>query len=119
MATKVIPFKSAGEKKDSEDGACVDHGTLGDLKYEVYKRGVIHIFDDTTIFKKDCGIFEDEVSKIDFTAMGDGDQHVIKGSGDNDDLVFMCDNDEIKISLTKKGLTVIEKLKSVLRKNRK
>lgn len=36
---KTIPFKSSGPKKDSKDGVCVDHGEIGKLKYEVYKRG--------------------------------------------------------------------------------
>jgi hypothetical protein len=115
----IIPFNSKGPKKDSNDGTIVDHGNLGDLQYEVYSRNVIHIFDKNLMFHKDIAAFEDEIGKLDFAAMAPGDSHTVKGAGDTDNLIFRCDEDGIKVELARKGFDVVEKLKSVLRKNKK
>ena len=128
MTKKVIPFikpdpilkapvlSSAGPKK-SDDGIILDHGTLGKLDYEVYERGVIHIFDkDGLRFKKDISIFEDEIKKIDFEKLSDGKQSLINGSGDNDHLVFLKENGDIKISLKRREFESLALLKSILTK---
>lgn len=139
MSKKVIPFIKPGQKqqpppggnpvhlssmgpKNSNDGKIVDHGTLGKLNYEVYERGVIHIFNDnrpgpdTLRFKKDIYIFEDEIKKIDFEKLSDGEQSIINGSGDNDHLVFTKENGDIKISLKRREFEALGLLKSILTK---
>jgi hypothetical protein len=117
MTSKTIPFISRGPKADSKDGKILDHGDLGDLKYEVYARNVIHIFNDELMFHKDIAIFENEIEKIDFSKMAEGESITIKGAGDTDNLIFKCVGDEIKIELTMKGFDVLNKLKSILKKN--
>jgi hypothetical protein len=131
MSKKVIPFIKPGQSaggapalssmgpKKSDDGKIVDHGTLGKLDYEVYDRGVIHIFDKDMRFKKDINIFEDEIKKIDFDGMLDGDEHVINGSGDNDHLAFTKENGDIKISLKRREFEALGLLKSILTKGQK
>jgi hypothetical protein len=71
------------------------------------------------MFHKDIGNFEEEIEKLDFAAMGVGETHLIKGSGDTDNLVFRCAEDGIKVELTRKGFDVVEKLQAVLRKKKK
>jgi len=131
MSKKVIPFinprkdqqaagtpalSSMGPKK-SNDGKIVDHGTLGKLEYEVYERGVIHIFDkDGLRFKKDIYNFEDEIKKINFEQLSDGGQRHIDGSGDNDHLVFTKENGDIKISLKRREFEALGLLKAILSK---
>jgi hypothetical protein len=112
---KLIPFKSSGKTTD----VVIDSGTMDSLNYEVYKRGNIHIFDKKVCFKKDTAIFEDELTKIDFDSMKNGDEHLIKGCGDSDNLIIKCINNELKLVLCKRGNALVEKLKSVLQKNRK
>jgi len=117
----VIPFlvNSRGAKK-SNDGSIIDHGDIGDLKFEVYSRNdrfrVIHIFNakKTALFKKDAEDFRDAIDAINFEDMADGTEHVIEGSGDNDDLIFTCVSGEIKLNIRRKGLSVIDKLKSII-----
>jgi hypothetical protein len=131
MTKKVIPFikpdpalkvpvlSSAGPKK-SDDGNIVDHGTLGELDYEVYERGVIHIFlQDCLRFKKDINIFEEEIKKFNFEKMTDGEEMVIQGSGNNDHLVFTKENGDIKIALKRREFEAIGLLKSILTKGQK
>jgi hypothetical protein len=103
MSKKVIPFIKPGQHqqaiqqvgtllssmgpKKSLDGKIVDHGTLGILEYEVYERGVIHIFTGHAAppkdlrFKKDINYFEDEIKKFDFEKLPDGEEYIIQGSG--------------------------------------
>lgn len=116
--SKTIPFISKGSKKDSQDGKVLDHGDLGDLQYEVFERNVIHIFDDDLMFHKDITAFEAEISKIDFAKMAIGESHLIKGAGDTDNLIFCCTDEGIKIELVRKGFDMLEKLKSILKKNK-
>ena len=133
MSAKTIPFikpkselqtaspilDSKGPKK-SLDGKIVDHGTLGKLEYEVYERGVIHIFDkDGLRFKKDIYIFEDDIKSIKFEKLPDGTEHIINGSGDNDHLVFTKENGDIKISLKRREFEALGLLKSILTKGQK
>lgn len=128
MAKKVLAFISKGPKSKSDDGVVIDHGEIDKLKYEVYKRGaekgspilVLHIFNDKAKelrFKKDAALFETELDKIDFSAMSEGHEKTIKGSGDNADLVMKMKNGDIVLSLNAKGLTMINKLKDILHKN--
>lgn len=119
MTKALIPFKSKGAKKDSTDGAILDHGELGSLKYEVYERGVIHIFDDNLMCHKDISRFEDEISRINFDEIEDGDSITVMGSGDTDNLIFRCVDGEMKIELSRRGFGAIEKLKTILKKSRK
>lgn len=119
-----VPALSSKGPKNSGDGKIVDHGALGDLHYEIYERGVIHVFNDnrpgpdTLRFKKDLYIFEDEVKRVEFDKMGDG-EYLIKGSGDNDHLVFSKENGEIKISLKKREFEIMATLKNILNRGKK
>ena len=112
-----IPLNSMGPKK-SDDGKIVDHGTLSDLEYEIYERGVIHIFDKDLRFKKDIHAFEDEVKGHDFQVMQEGDCFTIFGSGDNDHLTFTRENGDFKISLKKRNFEAIGLLQSILKKGK-
>ena len=86
------------------------------MSWEVYSYGTIHIFDETGLrFKKDCDKFEEELDKIPII-MKPGDKHVIKASGDNDDLVVTNNDGEYKLSLTRKGLAVVDKLRELVGK---
>lgn len=122
--TPGTPALSSKGPKNSGDGKIVDHGVLGDLNYEIYERGVIHIFNDnrpgpgTLRFKKDLYIFEDEIKKVDFNKMIDVG-YEIKGSGDNDHLVFSKENGEIKISLKKREFEIMDTLKNILNNGKK
>ena len=134
MSSKIIPFLGGSKKtdkvpapsmaldskgpKDSKDGKIVDHGTLAQLEYEVYDRGVIHIFDKDLRFKKDIYIFEDEIKKIKFEKMGDGEIHAIQGSGDNDHLVFTKQNGDVQITLKSRDFEAVTLLKSILNKGK-
>lgn len=118
MPGSVIPFvpkKSDGPATGPEGEPIIDHGTLGSLSYEIYERGVIHIFNDQGLrFKKALDAFEDELNQINFDDMFEGDDAVMKGSGDNDNLVFSCKGDEVDITLSKRGFDIIEKLRSII-----
>jgi hypothetical protein len=117
---KIVPFLPKGGKPDTQDGI-LEQGTIGNLSYEVYKRGNIHIFDKarTTIFKKDCGLFEDALADAKIDKMSDGDSREIKGSGDNDTLVFKCVNGDIEWSLKKRSYPMLERLHGLLNKGKK
>ncbi|MBE3085862.1 MAG: hypothetical protein IMZ64_06560 [Bacteroidetes bacterium] len=129
MSHKTIPFikpnqspggpalDSKGPKKSS-DGKIVDHGTLAELDYEIYERGVIHIFNKDLQFKKDIYIFEEEIRRIKFDQMSDGEVKEIKGSGDNDHLILTKENGDVKISLKKREFEVLNMLKSILNKGK-
>ena len=126
---KVIPFTKQDKNpvvaldskgpKPSLDGKIVDHGSLGDLNYEVFARGVIHIYDHYLRFKKDIYIFEDELRKLDFDNLSDGKSLTIQGSGDNDHLVFTKDNSDIKITLAKRDFNAISLLKDIIARGNK
>jgi len=115
---KLVKFDSKGPKPSNKDGEIVDHGKLGNLEYELYKRGTIHIFSKSLTFKKDPDLFEDAVCEIDFDTMENGDTAVIKGSGDNDNLVFICTESGIEIKLVKRGHDILSKLKSLITKGK-
>ena len=114
----IIPFKGKGPKT-TDDGDIIEHGEIGDLKFSVYKRGVIHIAEDDSslVFKKDIETFDVELGNIDFEKIKNGQEFVMKGSGENDHLVFYSHKDEIKLKLQSRSLVVIEKLKTILRKH--
>lgn len=121
MSQKVIEmkdWKSRGAKKNAAKEDIVDHGIIGKLSYEIYKRGVIHIFDKKLTFKKNIEPFEDEIEQLDFDSLTEGQNLVMKGSGDNDNLVFTLKDGELEVSLSKRGFAVIDKLKDVLSKGR-
>ena len=115
---KILPFISKGAKTRKKE-EIKDHGKLGTLSYEVFRRGVIHIFDGDLTFKKDAALFEDALDAIDFDAMADGESHTIKGSGDNDNLVFRKERGVMDILLKKRGHDKIDKLKSILSRGKK
>lgn len=112
-----VVLESKGPKK-SNDGKIVDHGTLGDLSYEIFERGVIHIFDKSLKFKKDIYTFEDEVKGHDFQIMQEGDCFTIFGSGDNDHITFTRENGDFKISLKKRDFEAIGLLQSIIKKGK-
>lgn len=111
--SNVIPFISKGSKKTT-DGEILDHGKISTVEYEIYKRGVIHVFDKNHRFKKDITAFETEIENIDFAKLSNGESLFIAGSGDNDDLCFTKKDGDISISFKKKGFKTIEKLKEIL-----
>jgi len=119
MATKkILKFQSkSGEgRKDPPKGEIIDEGTLGELKYRVFKRGNIHIFNkaETLLFKKDCDVFDSEVDKLNLNNLRDGESVKIEGSGENDTLVFACVKGDIEISLEKRAYNMLTKLKKIL-----
>ena len=117
---KIIPFVSEGTKKTKRgEGQIVEHGKLGKLDFEVYRRGVIHIFDKKFIFKKDCVAFEDAIDELNLSTLKDGEEVMIQGSGDNDNLVFKHVDGDIEISLREKSFNMISKLKRILNRGKK
>jgi len=115
---RLIPLKGMSKRQDKDDGVVVESGTIGDkspLKWEVYTYGTIHIYDPDNglVFKKDCDLFE-EALKVVPTSLKPGEKHVIKASGDNADLVIENVDGEYKLSLTRRGLAVVEKLQSLV-----
>lgn len=122
LPKKILEFKStkkSGTKIKKEQ--IIDEGTLSKLYYKVYKRGVIHIFNksETMLFKKDCNLFEDELNKLDLNNLREGEDKKIEGSGDNDDLVFTCKNNDIEISLEIREYSMLSKLKNILKGKKK
>lgn len=115
----VIPFRGGKVNADTPDGKVVESGTIGDkpheLKWDVYTYGTIHIAQGALKFKKDCDKFEDALDKVPLT-LKPGDKHVIKASGDNDDLVIQNVDGEYRLSLTRRGIAVVEKLKDLVTK---
>lgn len=118
MSKKIIPFVKGGT---SSDTVVDEEGSIGHLKYKVYKRGVIHVIDENKglIFKKDPDLFEDAVNQLKLNSLKDGETAVIKGSGDNDDLVFECTNGDIDMRLEKKSYGMVSKLKKIFESAKK
>jgi len=117
-ASKSVPpfdIKSKGPK-ESLDGSIIEHGDMGSLNYEIYSRGVIHIFNKTLRFKKDLELFEEIILNTDFNRLKY--PHIIEGSGDNADLIFSRKNKEITLSLRakKRIYNGIERLKAIVKK---
>lgn len=110
---KIIPF---GKPGTTANEPIDEEGDIGKLKYKVFKRGVVHIIDETKglIFKKDPDMFEDEVKKLNLNTLTEGDIATIKASGDNDDLVFECKNGDIEIRLERKAYSMVDRLKKIL-----
>lgn len=117
---KIIPLciRSEGPKQ-SIDEDILDHGSIGDLHYEINHRQVIHISDKKGHFKKDADSFEEALNKLDLESLQEGESLTITGSGDNDDLVFTMKEGDLKLSLAKKGFGVVEKLRGLISKSRK
>ncbi len=122
-SSKLLKFKSStsrkkkGRSKDTPQGPIIDEGSLGEMKYRVFKRGVIHIFNsaETLLFKKDCDVFEKELEKLELNSLKDGESKKIEGSGDNDTLIFTCTNNNIVIFLNRPEYGMITKLKNILK----
>ena len=121
--TKLLKFRSVKENKTTDNGKVVESGNLGTLLYEVYKPNpqfaVINIsnIEKTLAFKKDALKFETELSKLDFKNMKEGDVLSLKGSGDNDDLVFTFKDGELEVSLKEReSFPIITKLKDILKR---
>lgn len=117
---KVIPFRKIPKEGDVKEGNVMESGTIGDkpyeLEWELYTYGTIHIFQGDLRFKKDCDKFADELEKVPLN-LKPGEKHVIKASGDNDDLVIEADQQgNYILILTRKGIGVIEKLKGLVSK---
>lgn len=113
----VLPFIKGRKPIFSKD--VIDQGKIGGLDYKVFKRGNLHISSNGYVFKKDCELFEEEVKALDLNKMQDGDEKRIKGCGDNDDLVFVCKNDDIVMKLERKEYGTLNKLKKILRLGKK
>ena len=118
MAKKILKFqsKSGRKQKDLSKGQIVDEGSLGKLKYRVFKRGNVHIANmaETLLFKKDCDVFDSEVDQLNLNSLRDGESTKIEGSGENDTLVFVCIKGDIEISLEKRAYNMLTKLKNIL-----
>jgi hypothetical protein len=124
MPSKILEFKSkksSGRKSSPANGPILDEGTLGKLKYRVFKRGVIHIFNstETLLFKKDCDVFESEIDKLKLNDLKDGENKKIEGSGDNDTLIFSCSKGDIEIELNRRSYGMLSKLKKILNSGKK
>lgn len=123
MTKKILEFRSKkpSSRKSPANGPIADEGTLGKLKYRVFKRGVIHIFNnaETLLFKKDCDVFESEVDKLKLNSLKNGESVKIEGSGDNDTLIFSCKNDDIEIRLEGISYGMLTKLKKILNSGKK
>lgn len=111
--SKMLKFIDKGRKK-TVDGDISSHGKLGDLDYKIYDRGVIHIYKDNLLFKKNMDVFQDEIDEIDFDKLKEGKSHILHGSGDNDYMVFTRKDGDIEVSLKKRTYDIIEKLKNIL-----
>lgn len=119
---KVLDFKPKRKiTRKAKVEKVVDEGTLGELKYKVFTRGVIHISDkkDKHLFKKDCSLFEDLITELDLNSLKEDESKKIPGSGDNDTLVFTCVDGDVVISLEKPEFNMITKLKGLLNKGKK
>lgn len=121
---KLLEFKSkkgSGRRNSPANGPILDEGILGKLKYRVFKRGVIHIFNsaETLLFKKDCDVFESDVDKLKLNDLSDGNSSKIEGSGDNDTLIFSCKNGDIEIKLEKRSYGMLTRLKKILNGGKK
>lgn len=119
---KVLDFKPKRKiTRKAKVEKVVDEGTLGELKYKVFTRGVIHISDrkDKLLFKKDCSLFEDLITELDLNSLKEDESKKITGSGDNDTLVFTCVDGDVVISLEKPEFNMITKLKGLLNKGKK
>jgi hypothetical protein len=115
----IIPMRGGKVDAMTPDGKVVESGTIGDkpheLKWDVYAYGTIHIAQGALKFKKDCDKFEDELDKVPLN-LKPGDRHTIKASGDNDDLVIQNVDGEYRLSLSRRGIAVVEKLKDLVAK---
>jgi hypothetical protein len=113
---KVIPFKDKKAKNKKEVSL---KGTIQKLKYEVYyELATLHIYDDKLLFKKDLKIFEDELTNLDFNTLKENETFIIKGSGDNDSLIFCKKEGDIVLSLKKREFKIIEQLKNILNRSK-
>ena len=113
----IIGFISKGEKKGKE--SAIDHGKIGSLDYELYQRGVIHIYDkkDSKFrFKKIPTLFEGAIDGLHLEKLKDGEETFIEGSGDNPNLIFKKKDGDIELLLRKKEYGTISKLRNILKK---
>lgn len=123
VAAGPLALDSKGSKS-TQEGEVIDHGDMvsqaGTLKYEIYKRGLIKIWrqGDAGCFKKDINLFETELLKTDFDSLAEGQEVILKGSGDNDHLVFSKVNGDIVITIKKREFAAIELLQKVLSKGK-
>jgi len=115
---KVLDFIPLKNKK-AEKGVA-ETGNFGKLKYSVFKRGNLHIYDEKKklTFKKDCGAFENDIEDMDLDSLTEGETKIIKGCGDNDTLVFTCAEGDIKISLERRKYNMLTKLKKLIKKGK-
>jgi len=113
---KLLPFRGGklNPAKDTAEGTIVESGTIGDLNWEVYSYGTIHIMQNGRVFKKDCDLFEKELDEVPDNAL----RHVIKGSGDNDNLVITQVDGEYVAHVEKSGHMIVEKLRELVTKGK-
>lgn len=120
--SKIIPIKTKKKKvkRNAPAGTVIEEGNFGKLKYKVFKRGNIHIFDtkETLLFKKDCEVFEAEVDKLNLNSLKEGDSKRIEGCGENDTLIFSCKTGDIEITLEKRAYGMLKKLKKILQRKK-
>jgi hypothetical protein len=111
--------KNTRKDEKLEEGVA-ETGNFGKLKYTVFKRGNLHIYDEkkNLTFKKDCGAFEDQIEDMNLDSLTEGESKTIKGCGDNDTLVFTCAEGDIKISLEKRKYSMLTKLRKLIKKGK-
>ena len=114
MRKNILSFKGKGKTSETPKVDILDKSKFGKLDYTLYRKGSIHITDGKLTFKKDPDIFEDQVEELDLNNMTNGERKVIEGSGDNPNLVFTCNGDNISMKLETKGYPLVDKLMGVL-----
>ena len=115
----IIPLIKKGLSGKTPEGAVVEQGTIGNLKIEVYERGVIHITDpkkSSLVFKKDPDLFMTELDNNAIEHLVLNQSVKIEGSGDNDHLVLTMTDKGIVASLEKRGFGVVHTLKNFINK---
>ena len=115
----IIPLIKRSVSGKITEGAVVEQGTIGNLKIEVYERGVIHITDpkkSSLVFKKDPDIFVTDLEKHHLEDLPVGQSVKIEGSGDNDHLVLTMTDKGIVVSLEKRGFGVLGTLMNFINK---
>ena len=122
--SKVLPFVTPSKKKTAEKPSLFKDDlfmeTISGLRFHITKYHTVHIHSNAgCLFKKDISIFEQELDDLKLEELDIGQSHIIKGSGDNDHLVFTRTDDDIQISLKKRGFETIEKVKNLLHKKSK
>jgi hypothetical protein len=94
----------------------IDSGTIGGLKYKLFDRGNIHIYDNKSCFKKDCSALKAALYSYNYDKMAEGEHFEIPGAGDTDSLFVCKEKGIIKLKLRGSVPEIIKQLKKILDK---